>query len=146
MAFWDLLLRTCRPGTKMGFGPPARSRKKIAPEIGPEIGPAEKIEKKWGKIRIFRVLSYFFPIFSAGPSLGPISGAIFFLFWAGGPKPIFYQKPRFSNLLTFSFARNSFAFSEHFRLLSRWNFWGFGRQREEFLAFWVVSLLFTQRK
>ena len=83
----------------MGFGPPARNRKKIAPEIGPEIGPAEKIEKKWGKIRIFRVLSYFFPIFSAGPILGPISGAIFFLFWAGGPKPIFYQKPRFSKIV-----------------------------------------------
>ena len=62
----------------MGFGPLAQNRKKIAPEIGPEIGPAEKIEKNGEKLGFFRVLSYFFPIFSAGPILGPISGAVFF--------------------------------------------------------------------
>ena len=68
------------------------------PEIGPEIGPAWKIGKKWGKIRIFRVLSYFFPIFSAGPISGPISGAIFFPISGRGPKPIFYQVGGFSTL------------------------------------------------
>ena len=76
----------------MGFGPPAQNRKKIAPEIGPEIGPAEKIEKKWGKIRIFRVLSHFFPIFLAGPILGPISGAIIFLYFGPEARNPFFTR------------------------------------------------------
>ena len=40
----------------------------------------ENREKMGKKFRIFRVLSYFFPISSAGPISGPISGAIFFHF------------------------------------------------------------------
>ena len=51
-----------------------------------------------GKIRIFWVLSYFSLFSQAGPVSGPISRAIFFLFRAGGPKPIFYQVGGFSRL------------------------------------------------
>ena len=76
-------MRTCRPGKKWVLG---RKRKKIAPEIGPEIGPAWKIGKK-GEQLGFSGLSYFFPIFSAGPISGPISGAILFLL----PETIFLQ-------------------------------------------------------
>ena len=81
----------------MGFGPPARNRKKVAPEIGPEIGPAWTIGKKWGKNRIFRVLSYFFPIFSVGPISGPISGAIFFAVSGRRPETHFLPGPRVLN-------------------------------------------------
>ena len=50
-----------------------------------------------GKIEIFRVLSYLFPIFWAGPISGSISGAIFSLFRAGGPKPLFLPGRRVLN-------------------------------------------------
>ena len=93
-----LCLRTCRPGKKWVSGHRPEIGEKKAPEIGPEIGPVWKKGKKWGKIRNFWVLSYLFPIFSAGPISGPIPGAIFFIFRAGGPKPIFYQVGRFSIL------------------------------------------------
>ena len=80
-----LSLRTRQPGKKWVSG--------LRPEIGKNS--SRDWSRNWpclgngGKIRIFRVLSHFFPIFSAGPISGPISGAIFFLFRAGGPKPIF---------------------------------------------------------
>ena len=62
---------------KTGFRPPAKNRKKIAPEIGPEIGPAERIGKK--KIKTWKILIFpcFFPFFPPGPTSGQILGAIF---------------------------------------------------------------------
>ena len=44
-----------------------------------------------GKIRSFPGFELFFPNFLGGPISGPISGAFFFLFRAGGPKLIFTQ-------------------------------------------------------
>ena len=79
-------LRTRRSLVKMGFGPRARNRKRIAPEIGPETGPAWKVGEKWGKIRIFPGFELFFPYFLGGANFGTNLGSYFFLFRARGPK------------------------------------------------------------
>ena len=92
----------------MGFGPPARNRKKIAPEIGPEIGPAEKIGKK--KKAQNPENPNFFPIFSpflGGVNFGTNLGSYFFLFRAGGPKPIFYQVGGFSTQILRKYPKNA---------------------------------------
>ena len=42
--------------------------------------------------------SPFFLYFLGGANLGANLGSYFFLFWDGGPRPIFYQVGRFSTL------------------------------------------------
>ena len=90
--------RTCRPGKNWVQG--------LGPEIGknssrdwsrnwPHRENREKTAQNPEKILIF---PHFSPVSQAGPISGLISRAIFFLFRAGGPKPIFYQVGRFSTL------------------------------------------------
>ena len=70
--------------------------KKLLPRFVQKLALPGKIGKECGKIRIFRVLSYFSPIFSLGPISGPISGAIFSYFGPEARNPFFYQVGRFS--------------------------------------------------
>ena len=75
----------------MGFGPPARNTKKIAPEIGAEIGPARKIGEKWGRIRI-PGFELFFLYFLGGANFGTNLGSYFFPF--SGRRPETHFLPR----------------------------------------------------
>ena len=85
---------------KNGFRASARNKKKNGSRDWSRNWPCgENREKKKLKTRQILNFPHFFPHFSAGPISGPISGAIFFLFRAGGPKPIFYQVGRFSSLV-----------------------------------------------
>ena len=90
-------LRTRRPGKKWVSG--------LRPEIGKNSSrdwsrnwPHRENREKIAQNLEYHIFSHFFPIFQAGPISGPISGAFFFLFRAGGPKPIFYQVGGFSKL------------------------------------------------
>ena len=81
-----LVLRTRRPGKKWVSG--------LRPEIGKNSSrdwsrnwPRRENREKLAQNPENPNFSPFFPIFQAGPILGPISGAIFSYF---GPKPIFY--------------------------------------------------------
>ena len=88
---------------RIGFGPPARNRKKIGRKkkvSGSQGPPPENMKKNskkenWHKNRVLGPFSYFLAIsyfFGEGPrEPETYIFPIFFLFRAGGPKPILYQ-------------------------------------------------------